>query len=72
MNRKVRVGSKYKYEPVPLDRFISPPIGDLKEGDIVTVVNKYGCPKANTMGQCYVEKDGVFMGMVCTNSLKKV
>ena len=41
----------------------------LKSGDLVTVRNLHGCPKANTMGHCYVYKDGKFMGMVCCNSL---
>lgn len=71
MNKKVRVGSKYRFEPVIMDACM-PVNQGLKRGDIVKVINKYGCPKANTMGQCYVEKDGVFMGMVCTNSLEKV
>ena len=68
MNRKVMVGSKYIYDPVSLDR-TNPPFGELKQGDEVKVINKYGCPPANTMGMCYVELNGVFMGMVCTNSL---
>ena len=68
---RVRVNSKYKYEPVILDK-CNPANTGLEEGDIVKVINKYGCPPANTMGQCYVEKDGKFMGMVCTNSLVKI
>lgn len=67
---KVRVGSKYKYEPVPFDK-INPPF-DVEEGDIITVVNLPGCPKANIMGMCHVAKDGKFAGMVMTNSLVKV
>jgi hypothetical protein len=66
--KKVRVGSKYIYEPVPFD-MSNPPFG-CEKGDEVKVVNLHGCPKANTMGMCYVEKGGKFAGMVCTNSLK--
>jgi hypothetical protein len=66
--KKVRVGSKYIYEPVPFD-MCNPPFG-CEKGDEVKVVNLHGCPKANTMGMCYVEKNGKFAGMVCTNSLK--
>ena len=68
MNRKVRVGSKYIFHPVMFDK-INPPFGYLKDGSLVKVVNKFGCPPANTMGMCYVELNGVFAGMVCTNSL---
>jgi hypothetical protein len=50
----------------------SPAHRGLVKGDIVKVVNLYGCPKANTMGQCHVENNGVFMGMVNTNSLEKI
>ena len=71
MIKKVRVGSKYRYTPVIMDACF-PVNQGLKVGDIVKVINMYGCPKANTMGQCYVEKNGVFMGMVCTNSLEKI
>lgn len=71
MNKKVRVGKKYIFESTLLDKLYAP-IGSLEDGDIVKVINKYGCPKANTMGMCYVEKNGDFMGMVCTNSLKEV
>lgn len=71
---RVRVNSKYFYHPVPMDRF-NPPYGVtagyMKAGDEVKVVNQHGCPPANTMGMCYVEKDGQFCGMVCTNSLTK-
>jgi hypothetical protein len=69
-NRRVRVGSRYRFEPVPLDR-TDPPF-NLSPGDIVTVTNLPGCPKANTMGHCHVLKDGQFAGLVCTNSLVPV
>ena len=66
---KVRVGSMYSYDPVLMD-MLHPPFGNPDKGDIVRVVNKHGCPKANTMGMCYIEDGhGKFLGMVCTNSL---
>jgi hypothetical protein len=69
--KKVRVNSVYEYKPVYLDRF-DPPVGNPKKGDLLTVVNLHGCPKANTMGMCYVNfESGKFAGMVCTNSLKR-
>ena len=69
-NKRVRVGASYKYIPVMMDK-CNPPFGNPQEGDVLTVVNKPGCPKANTMGMCYVNnKDGEFMGLVCTNSLQ--
>ena len=64
---KVRVGSFYYYSPNLLDRCDGRT--DLVEGDFVKVVNLPGCPKANTMGHCYVEKQGRFAGMVHVNSL---
>lgn len=69
---RVRVNSVYIYEPVMLDR-IDGRTG-LKAGDKVRVINLPGCPKANTMGHCYVAnpETGKFIGMVCTNSLRKV
>ena len=72
---KVRVNSIYTYNPVPIDK-INPSFGVtdgiLKAGDKVKVVNKHGCPKANTMNHCYVNTiDGQFAGMVCCNSLVK-
>ena len=69
---KVRVGSKYKYNPVMMDILYPASINTLKLGDIVKVVNKFGCPPANTMGHCYVEKDGEFQGLVSCNSLEKI
>jgi hypothetical protein len=69
-NNRVRVGKTYRYDPVLFD-ILSPPIGAVK-GDIVKVVNKYGCPPCGTMGMCYIEKDGKFAGMVMCNSLEKI
>ena len=68
-NRRVRVNKEYRFEPVPFD-VLNPPFG-AAPGDVVRVVNLPGCPRANTMGMCHVEKDGKFAGMVCTNSLKE-
>jgi hypothetical protein len=70
-NRKVRVNSIYTYNPVLLD--IVDARTPLTEGSLVRVINKPGCPKANTMGMCYVSNlSGEFLGMVCTNSLDPV
>ena len=69
---KVRVGNRYVFDPVPFDRLNPTANLPLTKGDVVTVVNLPGAPKANTMGMCYVEKDGVFAGMVMTNSLSPV
>ena len=70
MAKKVRVNKTYRYNPVPFD-ISNPAIPKLlQKGDIVKVVNLPGCPRANTMGMCYVQKDDKFAGMVCTNSLE--
>ena len=66
--RKVRVGSKYRYEPVMFD-ILNPPFG-VKPNEVVKVIHLPGCPRANTMGMCYVALNGNFAGMVCTNSLQ--
>jgi hypothetical protein len=68
--RKVRAGSVYTYEPVPMDRFS--PACTAEAGQVVRVVNLPGCPKANTMGHCHVQdaETGAFLGLVVTNSLK--
>ena len=72
MPNKVRVGSLYSYKACGWD-LLAPPFGNPQEGDVLRVINKYGCPKANTMGMCYVEQlDGSFMGMVDTNSLTHI
>lgn len=66
---RVRVGAKYVFNPVPFDVLNPTANLPLVPGDVVTVVNLPGAPKANTMGMCYVAKDGTFAGMVMTNSL---
>lgn len=71
-NKKVRVGSLYAFNPVGMDVWASNKV-DLETGSIVRVVNKHGCPPANTMGHCYVELlDKTFIGMVLCNSLAHV
>ena len=63
---RVRVGSLYRFHPVFIDRNVP-----CEDGTIVRVINLYGCPPANTMGQCYIEHlGGEFIQMVCVNSLQ--
>jgi len=66
---KVRVNANYIYYPCLLDMIDGRT--DLVPGTVVKVINLFGCPKANTMGHCYVGdvEDGHFIGMVCTGSL---
>lgn len=64
---KVRAGSEYIYYPNLLDRVDGRT--NLVPGDIVTVVNLPGCPRANTMGHAHVEHGGHFAGLVHVNSL---
>ena len=66
---RVRVGRLYTYEANGMDQFHPVPGNTLKKGDVVKVVNLPSAPKANTMGQCYVDKDGEFSCMVSTSSL---
>jgi hypothetical protein len=69
--KRVRVGTKYVFDPVPMDIYDNKT--DCKKGDIVTVINLPGAPRANTMGHCYVaDENGKFLGMVCTNSLESI
>lgn len=69
MTNRVRVNSIYTYHANLFDILHGP--DHLINGDTVRVINLHGCPKANTMGMCYVAdvKTGEFIGMVCTNSL---
>jgi len=66
---KVRVNQVLIYHPNILDACDGRT--NLKSGDMVKVINVAGCPKANTMGHCYVGNSdtGEFIGLVCTNSL---
>jgi hypothetical protein len=66
----VKPGNHYVFTPNLMDIF--DPKTSLTKGDIVTVVELKGCPKANTMGHCHVEKNGVFQGLVHVNSLQAV
>ena len=67
--KRVHVNTLYRYKPVLLDR--GHPPYNVREGDIVRVVNLPGCPKAGTMGHCHVEHpNGDFAGLVCCNSLE--
>lgn len=74
---KVRANSTYRFTAAYfMDRHATLTDGcPLEVGDIVKVVNLYGCPPANTMGQCYVQLLGdnskAFV-MVSTSSLEKV
>lgn len=64
---KVRVNAHYIFYPNFLDRFDGRT--GLVPGSVVKVINLHGCPPANTMGHCYVEFEGKFVGMVHCNSL---
>ncbi len=65
---KVKVGKVYHYNPVMWDKL--DPKTDLKKNDPVVVVNLRGCPPANTMGHCHVNRiNGEFAGLVHCNSL---
>jgi hypothetical protein len=73
---KVRVGSIYTLQQCPFDQIEGFPYGLreglVKNGDQVRVVNRRGCPPANTMGHCYIETlDGQFLGLVSAYSLKR-
>src|SRR5437660_1442061 len=71
MNRRVRVGNLYRFEPVFLDQIDART--NLKPGAIVRVVNLPSAPPANTMRHCHVATpDGEFIGLVHTNSLQPV
>jgi hypothetical protein len=62
-------GSAYRFEPVTIDR-LHPPY-NVRQGDVVCVVNLRGCPKTNTMGHAhFMHLDCTFGGLVCTNSLQ--
>jgi hypothetical protein len=68
MTNKVRVGQTYIYSPKLLDKIDGRT--NLQDGETVRVVNIYGCPRANTMGHCYVNRlDGTWGGLVHCNSL---
>jgi len=67
---RVRVNSVYVYSPNLLDKCDART--NLKDGELVRVVNLHGAPKANTMGHCYVVRVDApeqFVGLVHCNSL---
>jgi hypothetical protein len=65
---KVQAGRSYFYHANLLDTIDGRT--SLTEGEEVRVVNLHGCPKANTMNHCHVERlDGSFGGLVHCNSL---
>lgn len=69
---RVRVRSKYTWEPCWLDRRDFRGTREIPIGEVVRVINRVGCPKANTMGHCYIESmTGEFLGLVCTDSLTR-
>ena len=67
---KVIAGKEYIYYPNLMDRVDGRT--NLIPGDIVTIVNLPGCPRANTMGHAHVSLDSKFVGLVSTNSLHKL
>jgi hypothetical protein len=65
---RVTVNTTYVYQPVMMDR--CDPKTDLRPGMRVQVVKSpAGCPPANTMGHCYVARNGKLVGLVHCNSL---
>lgn len=64
---RVVTGRRYVYHANFLDR-VDGRTG-LKDGEIVTVVQPHGCPRNGTMGHCFVEQNGSFVGLVHCNSL---
>jgi hypothetical protein len=69
--RRVKAGRVYVFQPVGMDLWDSRTLG-IKPGDLVRVVNLYGCPPANTMAHCHIETadGGEFAGLVMTASLQ--
>ena len=65
----IRANAHYRFEPSHILDITAPAHKGLRPGDIVRVVNLPGCPRAGTMGQCHVTRDGQFMGMVACCSL---
>ncbi len=67
---RVRVGQVYKWNPVLLDA-CDARLQSVERGLFLKVINMPGCPRANTMGHCYVETlQEEFLGLVCCNSLE--
>jgi len=70
--KRVKAGSVYVYNPAGMDLW--DPRTDLKEGELVRVVNLPGCPRANVVGHCHVAdpETGRLIGLVLTASLDTV
>lgn len=68
--KRVRAGVTYRYVPCLLDQWDART--DLTPGEPVTVVNLPGCPHANVMRHCHVNRwvTGEFAGIVCVASLQ--
>jgi len=70
---RVRVNAKYRFNPCGWDTVVPCQGMTAKAGDVVKVINLPMAPKANTMGQCYIEDmAGEFAGMVSVHSLDKL
>lgn len=70
---RVRVNTKYRFNPCAWDSIMPTSSLTATPGDIVRVINLPMAPKANTMGQCYIENEqGEFAGMVSVHSLDKL
>lgn len=69
--KRVRAGVTYRYQPVGMD--VYRPASHAEPGQLVTVFNVFGAPRANTMGHCHIKDadTGEFLGLVLTNSLEK-
>lgn len=78
-DKKVRVNGLYYFNPVLFDQTTGDSTKLFHRGQHVRVINKPGCPKANTMGMCYIvdaeavkDDRGQYrcdFAMVMTNSL---
>lgn len=68
---RVRVGGLYYFHRAGWD-LIDPKHIEIPNGTLVRVINKHGCPPANTMGHCFIERASTkeFLGLVCTASLQ--
>lgn len=70
---KIRKGIKYRFNPVPLDRFM--PYHDIEQGEHVRVGCVPGIPSARTVNAGHVHvyhADGSHAGFVHVNSLENI
>lgn len=51
---KVRVNATYYFYPCLFDKVNGDSTSIFKTGQHVRVINKHGCPPANTMRMCYI------------------